>query len=184
MSSPWSRTGNSVGLSRLSVHRSSSGTEESRNTLILASERSRWHEALVKENDEWIRDYGAVPEISDALQRIEVKYAALPPLVFPCAELQSVDLDAAARQKMLSYCSRFSMRPRTSICTQERKTRAALREVYRPWSSPGTCSAFFSSTRSKMERAKARRWRTGRPRGKGNHGYEQSEYLSFLLQNA
>ncbi|KAI5451033.1 hypothetical protein NCC49_002522 [Naganishia albida] len=52
--------------------------EESRNTLIIASERSCWHEALVKENDEWIRDYGAVPEISDALQRIEVKCCSSP----------------------------------------------------------------------------------------------------------
>jgi hypothetical protein len=52
--------------------------DSSRNTLIIASERSRWHESLVDENDSWIRDYGAIPEVSEALQRIQIKYVASP----------------------------------------------------------------------------------------------------------
>lgn len=72
--------------------------DSSRNTLIISSERSRWHESLVDENDSWIRDFGAVPEISDALQRIEIKYV-VSRLIGVLAHLSPVEIGTAARRK-------------------------------------------------------------------------------------
>jgi hypothetical protein len=49
-----------------------------KSVLIVASERSKWHESLTLENSSWFQEYGGHPRIADALHRTDIKYVSGP----------------------------------------------------------------------------------------------------------